>query len=268
MLCAEDSGTPSSAPITSTGGTRAGFLRTCIVRSRAVRAGFLRTCIVRSRAVRAGSMSRSHYLICPRAAVPAFPGSVSDVPILTRELFDTIESDAASTGDYAVAAQLMSELAATGTQTAEMSRAEAFLRAGEQWLLADSPERAAEGFRRAIEVGGPVSVDPRVPLARALLQLDRADQAQELLSQVQAEGPVDPRTCDLLAELLAEQSDLRGALGWATAGVELCLNARQRGDVAVDGDDRELRMLLRLRYRIRNDLGLPEDEYDALLDET
>jgi hypothetical protein len=26
-------------------------------------------------------------------------------------------------------------------------------------------------------------------------------------------------------------------------------------------------MLLRLRYRIRNDLGLPEDSYDTMLDE-
>jgi predicted Zn-dependent protease len=200
---------------------------------------------------------------------------VRNVPILRREQFDAIESDAASTGDYAAAAQLMSELAATGTQSAEMPRAEAFLRAGEQWLLADNPARAAEDFRHAIDVGGPVSADPRVPLTRALFQLGEADEAQGLLSQVQAEGPVDPRTCDLLAELLAEQSDLPGALDWATAGVELRLAGAGAGaeagqdDVpAVDGDDRELRMLLRLRFRIRNDLGLPEDEYDAMLDDS
>jgi predicted Zn-dependent protease len=194
---------------------------------------------------------------------------VRNVPILSREQFDGIESDAASTGDYAAAAQKMSELAATGTETAEMPRAEAFLRAGEQWLLADNPAEAADGFRRAIDVGGPVSADPRVPLARALGQLGRADEAKELLTQVQAEGPADPRTCDLLAELLAEQSDLRGALNWATAGVELCLAAAdERGEPLIDGDDRELPMLLRLRFRIRNDLGLPEDEYDAMLDES
>ncbi|HEU0317344.1 MAG TPA: hypothetical protein VFR49_08445, partial [Solirubrobacteraceae bacterium] len=29
----------------------------------------------------------------------------------------------------------------------------------------------------------------------------------------------------------------------------------------------ELRLLLTLRFRIRNDLGLPEDAYDRLLDE-
>jgi hypothetical protein len=32
-------------------------------------------------------------------------------------------------------------------------------------------------------------------------------------------------------------------------------------------DRTELRMLLSLRYRIRNDIGLPEDGYDKLLDE-
>ena len=34
-----------------------------------------------------------------------------------------------------------------------------------------------------------------------------------------------------------------------------------------DDDGAELRMLLSLRYRIRNDLGLAEDSYDKLLDE-
>ena len=62
---------------------------------------------------------------------------------------------------------------------------------------------------------------------------------------------------DLVAELLTEQGDLEGALDWATAGVDACLA----------GEDRdELQLLLRLRYRLRVDLGLPEDDYDKLLD--
>ncbi len=107
--------------------------------------------------------------------------------------------------------------------------------------------------------------------------------------------------CDLLAELLVERGDLPGALAWATAGIELCLG-RTPGPVAPDaqpagpgrpregrlarlprpvtangepggelatsahGDETELRLLLTLRFRIRNDLGLPEDDYDRLLD--
>jgi hypothetical protein len=191
------------------------------------------------------------------------------VPILTREVFDTIEFDAAATGDHAAAARQMSMLAATGSETAGMPRAEAFLRAGEQWLLADDPAEAVDGFRRAMVDGGPVFVDPRVPLARALFQLGRLAEAQAIISRLKAEGQSDPRICDMVAELLVDRGDLPAALDWATAGVELCL--RQAGDAGQppqrQRENAELPLLLSLRYRIRNDLGLGEDAYDQLLDD-
>jgi Tetratricopeptide repeat len=195
------------------------------------------------------------------------------VPVLSREEFDAIEFDAAASGDHQTAARRMSKLAVIGTQSDSMPRSEAFLRAGEQWLLADDPAAAASGFRLAMADGGPVFVDPRVPLARALFLLGKPAEAQSLLDKLRAEGRSDPRMCDLVAELLVERSDLTGALDWATAGVELCLQRRRDGAAAEhvpdDSDDAEaeLRLLLSLRYRIRNDLGLPEDSYDALLDD-
>jgi hypothetical protein len=222
------------------------------------------------------------------------------VAVLSREEFDAIEFDAACSGDHQTAARRMSRLAVTGIQTDSMPRSEAYLRAGEQWLLADDPAAAASGFRLAMADGGPVFVDPRVPLARALFQLGRQAEAQAMIEKLKAEGRTDPRTCDLVAELLVERSDLAGALDWATAGVELCLArgagpARQGAGAGQDerprsaagprsvgglrsvsplsepgmaGDDgAELGMLLSLRYRIRNDLGLAEDSYDKLLDE-
>jgi hypothetical protein len=212
------------------------------------------------------------------------------VAVLSREEFDAIEFDAAANGDHQAAARRMSKLAVTGTQTDSMPRSEAFLRAGEQWLLADDPAAAASGFRLAMADGGPVFVDPRVPLARALFLLGKPTEAQALLDNLKAGGRRDPRTCDLVAELLVERSDLAGALDWATAGVELCLQRMpngvpaqrqpQPGEDAANGDhditpaaaasgdaEAELRLLLSLRYRIRNDLGLPEDRYDGLLDE-
>jgi predicted Zn-dependent protease len=188
------------------------------------------------------------------------------VVALSREQFDSIEFDAAASGDHVAAARQMTLLAMTGTETVAMPRAEAFLRAGEQWLLADEPAEAAVGFRRAMADGGPVLDDPRIPLARALFQLGRQSEAQALISEVKAEGPGNPRTCDLVAELLVEQADLAGALDWATTGVELCLAGAGHGERR-DADESELRLLLRLRYRIRNDLGLPEDSYDAMLDD-
>jgi len=195
------------------------------------------------------------------------------VVVLSREEFDAIEFDAACSGDHQAAARRMSKLAVTGTQTDSMPRSEAFLRAGEQWMLADDPAAAASGFRLAMADGGPVFADPRVPLARALFLLGKPVEAQSLLEELKAEGRRDPRMCDLVAELLVERSDLTGALDWATAGVELFLEHSGSGTPAPGQDgpggdaDAELRLLLSLRYRIRNDLGLPEDRYDELLDD-
>lgn len=185
-------------------------------------------------------------------------GRVANVVVLSGELFDAIEVNAARTGNHKRAAVRMSRLAVQATQGG-MSRAEAHLRAGEQWLLADDPEEAVQEFRRAIADAGPTFDDPRVPLARAMFALGRSADADALLRELrESGGRTSPRTCDLVAELLIEQFDLAGALDWATAGVDACLR----------GDDRdELQLLLRLRYRVRVDLGMPEDDYDKMLDD-
>ena len=167
----------------------------------------------------------------------------------------------------------MTVLAQTGTQSASMPRAEAFVRAGEQWLLADDPSAAADDFLQAIADGGPVDVDPQVPLCRALFQLDSKDEAYALIAKLKSQGRSDPRACEMMAELLLEQLDLPGALDWATAGVELIVRAggsvpaaeARSISTAIADTDPDLDDLLRLRYRIRNDLRLPEDEYDRML---
>jgi len=183
--------------------------------------------------------------------------------VLSGELFDAIEVNAARTGNHKRAAVRMSRLATQATLPVQaspddMSRAEAHMRAGEQWLLADEPVTAADEFRAAIADAGPTFDDPRVSLARAMFALGQPGEADALLGELtQSGGRALPRTCDLVAELLTEQGDLNRALDWATAGVDACLS----------GDDRdELQLLLRLRYRVRVDLGLPEDDYDKMLD--
>jgi predicted Zn-dependent protease len=177
--------------------------------------------------------------------------------MLTRDMFDAIEFDAAASGDHRTAAEHMISLAATGTQTEEFPRSEALLRAGEQWLLADEPAAAAQEFRQALADGGPAFVDPRVPLARALFMMDKMDEADALIQQIEREKPDDPRLCDLVAELLVERSDLHAP----------ARPPAQPAQFSANGDPTELRLLLSLRYRIRVDLGLPEDDYDRLLDE-
>ena len=184
-------------------------------------------------------------------------GRVCNVVVLSGELFDAIEVNAARTGNHKRAAVRMSRLAVQATPSG-ISRAEAHVRAGEQWLLADDPAATAEEFGKAIADAGPTFDDPRVPLARAMFALGRTADADALLRELrESGGKTLPRTCDLVAEVLTEQGDLEAALDWATAGVDACL----RGD-----DPDELRLLLRLRYRIRVDLGLPEDDYDKMLD--
>jgi tetratricopeptide (TPR) repeat protein len=185
-------------------------------------------------------------------------GRVDNVVVLSGDLFDAIEVNAARTGNHKRAAVRMSRLAVQAT-AGGMSRAEAHMRAGEQWLLADDPAAAVEQFEKAIADAGPTFDEPRVPLARAMFALGRNDDADALLREVRESGARTlPRTCDLVAELLTEQGDLEGALDWATAGVDAILSS---------GEDRdELQLLLRLRYRLRVDLGLPEDDYDKLLD--
>jgi len=181
------------------------------------------------------------------------------VVALSGELFDALEVNAARTGNHKRAAVRMSRLAVQAT-AGSMSRAEAHMRAGEQWMLADDPTEAVEQFQKAIADAGPTFDDPQVSLARAMFVLGRNEDADALLRELrESDALTKPRTCDLVAELLTEQGDLQAALDWATAGVEAGLSS---------GEDRnELQLLLRLRYRLRLDLGLPEDDYDKLLDD-
>jgi hypothetical protein len=182
-------------------------------------------------------------------------GAYGTVGNVAGDDFDEIEFEAARTGDFERAAVRMTELA---EEAEPGQRAEAHLRAGEQWLMADDAEKAAREFTAAIDDGGETFADPRVYLIRALQVLGQETKAGELLAAVTAErDKVSPRTCDLVAELFTEQGDLQGAHEWATVGVERCLDR---------GDNAELQLLLRLRYRLRVDLGFREDDYDRMLE--
>jgi hypothetical protein len=209
-----------------------------------------------------GEVSGTHSNVpAGKKKTPGLPwdavGTFLNVVVVSGELFDAIEVNAARTGNHKRAAVRMSRLAEQATPSG-MSRAEAHMRAGEQWLLADEPAAAADQFREAMADAGPTFDDPRVGLARAMFALGRPVDADSLLSQLKESGARSvPRTCDLVAELLIEQGDLAGALDWATAGVDACLSGEDRA---------ELQLLLRLRYRVRVDLGLGEDSYDKMLD--
>lgn len=174
---------------------------------------------------------------------------------MTENDLDDLEFETLRTGDHAAAAMRFVELAET--VSGDVSRASLLLRAGEQWQHAGEHEKAAEAYRGALDDGGDTYGDPRIYLAGALFELDRRDEAQALIDEVRADAPKDPETFRAVAELLYEQGDLAGAHDWSTEGADLARSA----------DPENFEGLLRIRYRCRLDLGRPEDEYDALLDD-
>lgn len=137
----------------------------------------------------------------------------------------------------------------------DMSRATLLTLAAEEWRQAERPLRALDCLQRAVDDGGEVSVDPRAGIADILFELGRPDEAREMIKAIGAEEPVASGTSLSITETLVAYVDLPTALEWATRGAQS----------AAPGSA-EHTALLRARYRIRVDLGLPEDDLDQLLD--
>ena len=136
----------------------------------------------------------------------------------------------------------------------DISRAAILVMAADEWRQSGHPARAMECFHRALEDGGEASFDPRAGIADTLFELDRPQEAREVIATIHGEGCASPATAHNIAETLVAYGDLAGGLEWVTQGVMACAD-----------DDPEHLALLRTRYRIRVDLGLPEDELDALV---
>jgi hypothetical protein len=143
---------------------------------------------------------------------------------------------------------------ASAYDSGDVSRAAILSLAAEEWRQAGQPTRALESLQRAVEDGGEVSIDPRAGIADTLFELDRPDEAREVIKAIHAEGAATPGTSLTIAETLTAYGDLPAAHEWAT-----------RGALASEAGSGEHTALLRARYRIRVDLGLPEDELDALI---
>ncbi|MFE3451340.1 tetratricopeptide repeat protein [Nonomuraea sp. NPDC059194] len=155
--------------------------------------------------------------------------------------------------DHSWLAGQLGELALTYS-SGDVSRAAIFALAADEWKQAGQPARALECFQRAVEDGGESAIDPRAGIADTLFELDRPGEAREIIEALRAEGATSPATAHTIAETLVAYGDLRGGLEWATQAALACAE-----------DDPEHVALLRTRYRIRLDLGLPEDELDVLV---
>ncbi|WP_393916204.1 hypothetical protein [Halostreptopolyspora alba] len=180
--------------------------------------------------------------------------------VTTADL-DRLEFRAVQSGDHGEVAREFLELANRVDADSEISRAELFVRAGEQWEMAQEFERASSAYQRAIDDGGTTIIDARALLAGALLELDLLDSAYAQLDRMDTEGPRNLPTYIHIAEILHAHGDLEGAHGWATLG------ARRFQHQDVTPYVHELMTeLLRTRFRIRMDLGLDEDALDRSLD--
>ncbi len=185
-------------------------------------------------------------------------------PIVTRVTtadLDRLEFRAVQSGDHADVAVELLGLANSVDADSEVSRAELFVRAGEQWEMAQEFDRASRSYQRAIDDGGITVIDARALQAGALLELDDMDGAAARLEQLRAEGPRNLPTFIHIAETLQAHGDLKGAHAWSTLGVERF----RHQDVSPYVHDL-LMELLRIRFRIRVDLGFDEDALDRMLD--
>lgn len=180
--------------------------------------------------------------------------------VTTAEL-DRLEFHAVRSGEHGRVAARLLDLANRVDAGSEISRAELFVRAGEQWEITQEFERACSAYQRAIDDGGPTVIDARALSAGALLQLDEAERAYAHLKRLEGEDPLSLQTYVHVAEALYAHDDLEGAERWATGGARRFLDTDPTPYV------HDLLMeLLRIRFRIRVDLGLDEDALDRRLD--
>ncbi|WP_239129029.1 hypothetical protein [Sinosporangium siamense] len=172
---------------------------------------------------------------------------------MTREHLDRLLEQALLADDHASLARKLDDLAQS-YDSGEVSRAAILMLAAEEWRQAGQAVRALTSFQSAIEDGGEVAVDPRAGIADTLFELDRADEARELIEVIRCDDGVNTATVLTVAETLVAYGDLPAAHEWAT-----------RGALSGQKGTGEHSALLRTRYRIRVDLGLPEDELDELI---
>jgi len=181
--------------------------------------------------------------------------------VTTADL-DRLEFRAVQSGNHADVAVELLGLANSVDSDSEISRAEVFVRAGEQWEMAQEFERASAAYQRAIDDGGVTIIDARALQSGALLEMDLVDDAYAQMERLRAEGPRNLPTVIHIVETLQAHDDLDGAHTWATLGIERF----RHQDVSPYVHDL-LAELLRARFRIRMDLGSGEDGFDRLLDD-
>jgi len=137
-----------------------------------------------------------------------------------------------------------------------LTRARVMCAIAEQYAGAGRHEDAVAWYRRAVEDGGACSPDARAALVAELLVTGQADAAAELADELRRAGLPDGASYEFVAEAFEELGDPRVALRWFSMGI----TAIERGRAEEAGSHGTL---LVGRLRVREALGLPEDQLDA-----
>ena len=143
----------------------------------------------------------------------------------------------------------------------EASRAELLVSAAEQLSMAGDREPALGVLREAVATGEPVNPDVRAFLINGLLECGRGDEADKVADDLRHERPENVMVHDLVGTAYERAGRLDVALRWFTMGV---LRAVSWGDDVDDLDGLNALMLMSSRYRVRQAMGFPPDEFDEI----
>jgi hypothetical protein len=141
---------------------------------------------------------------------------------------------------------------------AEVTRGQLLVFAGEQLAMAGDREAALGLLREAVASGDATFPDARAYLVHALLDCGLTDEADKVAETLRRERHTDPRVHERVGQAYREAKRPDAALRWFTMGLVRAVR---------DGDFLVAPILMVERYEVRQAMGFPPDDYDALAEE-
>ena len=181
-------------------------------------------------------------------------------PLNQDDVEDVVLSARSPAEHRAAAAQLGAWAEETHPEDEEVTPAWLLVSAGEELALAEDHEGALQLFERAVVAEGEAVPDVRCYLHNGLLRAGQADRTRALAEEVRRSRPADPDVYLFIGEGYELVGDLPEANRWFTLG--LMRVVREVGEEGLT--DFRMVFLLNARRRVRQTLGFPPDEYDAL----